>query len=77
MNLGKHKKTLSDTCADCGDRLQTRSVCIEIKERGYIVKTINKDQIVCVSCGDIKNVKPKKTARRRSKNDYDIGEMDW
>ena len=77
MNLGKYKKTLDNTCADCGDRLQVRSVGHDIEERGYVVKTINKDQIVCVSCGDIKNIKPKKTTRRKSKDDYDIGELDW
>ena len=77
MNLGKYKKTLRDTCEDCGDRLQVRSVGVEIKERGHVVKTINKDQIICVSCGDIKNIKPKKTTRRKSKDDYSIDEMGW
>ena len=77
MNLGKYKKTLDRTCSDCGNRLQIRSVSNNIKERGYIVKTTNKDQIICEFCGDIKDIKPKKTTKRRSKDDYDVSEMDW
>lgn len=75
MKLGKYKKTLSEECSVCGGLLQERVVELDIYEGGYLIKTENKVQIVCMSCEKILSKKSSKGNRRHdgSNEKNDLG----
>jgi len=68
LKLGKFKKFLDEECPECGDMLQIRTVSEDYKVRGIIMKVIQRDHVICMSCKDIRHSSSLKNNIRRTRN---------